>query len=89
VLLDEPAAALGVKQSLRVLEFVRLLAGRGIGVVLISHNMQHVLEVTDRIVVLRHGEKVGDLTTKSTTARDVVTLITGSDLVVHGHELAV
>jgi ABC-type sugar transport system ATPase subunit len=89
VLLDEPAAALGVKQSLRVLEFVRLLSDRGIAVVLISHNMQHVLSVTHRIVVLRHGEKVGDLPTKNTNARDIVTLITGSDLVVPGQELAV
>lgn len=89
VLLDEPAAALGVKQSLRVLEFVRLLASRGIGVVLISHNMQHVLAVTHRIVVLRHGERVGDVRTEATSARDIVTLITGSDLVVPGQELAV
>jgi simple sugar transport system ATP-binding protein len=89
VLLDEPAAALGVKQSLRVLEFVRLLSARGIAVVLISNNMQHVLSVTHRIVVLRHGEKVGDLPTQATSARDIVTLITGSDLVVPGQELAV
>lgn len=89
VLLDEPAAALGVKQSLRVLEFVRLLSARGIAVMLISHNMQHVLSVTHRIVVLRHGEKVGDLPTRDTSARDIVTLITGSDLVMPGQELAV
>jgi simple sugar transport system ATP-binding protein len=89
VLLDEPAAALGVKQSLRVLDFVRLLAEKGIGVVLISHNMQHVLTVTHRIVVLRHGEKVGDVSTEATSARDIVTLITGSDLVAPGQELAV
>jgi ABC-type sugar transport system ATPase subunit len=89
VLMDEPAAALGVKQSLRVLEFVRLLSSRGIAVMLISHNMQHVLNVTHRIVVLRHGEKVGDLATRSTSAREIVELITGSDLVVPGNEMAV
>jgi ABC-type sugar transport system ATPase subunit len=48
-----------------------------------------VLQVTDRIVVLRHGEKVGDLETKGTRAREIVTLITGSELVVAGEEEAV
>jgi len=89
VMLDEPAAALGVRQSIQVLHFVRSLAERGIAVLFISHNMQHVLRVTTRIVVLRHGEKVGDVPTKETSAREVVTLITGSDLVVEGEDLAV
>jgi ABC-type sugar transport system ATPase subunit len=86
VLLDEPAAALGVRQSLQVLEFVRVLADRGIAVLLISHNMQHVLHVTDRIVVLRRGEKVGDVRTTDTSAKEIVALITGSDLIAVGHE---
>jgi simple sugar transport system ATP-binding protein len=89
VLLDEPAAALGVRQSLQVLQFVRLLGSRGIAVILISHNMQHVLQATDRIVVLRHGEMVGDVPTARTSARELVTLITGSDLVVPGQALGV
>jgi ABC-type sugar transport system ATPase subunit len=87
--MDEPAAALGVEQSLRVLRFVRAMAAGGIAVLFISHNMQHVLHVTDRIVVLRHGEKVGDLITSETNAREIVTLITGSELVVPGQDLAV
>ena len=86
VMLDEPAAALGVRQSMLVLSFIRMLSERGIAVLFISHNMQHVLQVTDRIVVLRHGEKVGDLVTRNTEAREIVTLITGSDLVVPGQE---
>jgi simple sugar transport system ATP-binding protein len=86
VIMDEPAAALGVRQSMQVLSFIRMLSDRGIAVVFISHNMQHVLQVTDRIVVLRHGEKVGDLQTRDTGAREVVTLITGSELVVEGQE---
>lgn len=86
VVMDEPAAALGVRQSMQVLSFIRMLAERGIAVLFISHNMQHVLQVTDRIVVLRHGEKVGDLETRSTHARHIVTLITGSELVVAGEE---
>jgi simple sugar transport system ATP-binding protein len=89
VLMDEPAAALGVRQSAQVLQFVRVLAGRGVAVIFISHNMQHVLQATDRIVVLRHGAKVGDLETSRTKASELVSLITGADLVVPGQELGV
>ena len=89
VILDEPAAALGVRQSMQVLQFVRSLADRGVAVMFISHNMQHVLRATTRILVLRHGEKVGDVQTAETDAREIVTLITGSDLVVEGQDLAV
>lgn len=89
VVMDEPAAALGVRQSMQVFSFIRMLSERGIAVLFISHNMQHVLQVTDRIVVLRHGEKVGELETRSTEAREIVTLITGSDLIVPGQEQGV
>ncbi len=89
VMLDEPAAALGVRQAMQVLQFVRRLAEQGIAVLFISHNMQHVLRATTRIVVLRHGAKVGDVATAETSAREIVTLITGSDLVVEGQDLAV
>jgi len=89
VMLDEPAAALGVRQSMQVLKFTRAMSTRGVAVLFISHNMQHVLQVTDRIVVFRHGEKVGDLLTKDATAQEIVTLITGSDLVVQGQDFAV
>lgn len=89
VMLDEPAAALGVRQSMQVLGFVRSMAERGVAVLFISHNMQHVLQVTHRIIVLRHGEKVGDLLTADATAQQIVTLITGSDLVVEGKEAVI
>ena len=89
VILDEPAAALGVRQAQQILDFVRLLASRGVAVILISHNMQHVLAVTDRIVVLRAGHKVGDLATRQTSGREIVTLITGSELAVPGEEAGV
>jgi simple sugar transport system ATP-binding protein len=89
VMLDEPAAALGVRQSIQVLQFVRTMAERGVAVLFISHNMQHVLQVTDRIVVLRHGQKVGDVRTVEATAQQIVTLITGSELIVAGQDLAV
>jgi ABC-type sugar transport system ATPase subunit len=78
VLLDEPAAALGVKQTEIVLQFVERLKQQSVGVVFISHNMQHVLRVADRIIVLRLGEKVYDGPTGSTTANDIVALITGA-----------
>ncbi len=84
VIMDEPAAALGVRQALQVLAFIRLLSSRGVAVIFISHNMQHVLQVTDRIVVLRHGENVGDLVTAKASAQEIVTLITGSNLSVNG-----
>ena len=89
VMLDEPAAALGVRQSMQVLQFIRTMAERGVAVLFISHNMQHVLQVTDRIVVLRHGQKVGDVTTAEATAQQIVTLITGSELTVPGQDFAV
>jgi simple sugar transport system ATP-binding protein len=89
VIMDEPAASLGVRQALQVIDFVRMLSSRGVAVLFISHNMQHVLQVTDRIVVLRHGRKVGDLVTAATSAQEIVTLITGSDLVVKGQDTAI
>jgi ABC-type sugar transport system ATPase subunit len=88
-MLDEPAAALGVRQSIQVLQFVRAMAERGVAVLFISHNMQHVLKVTDRIVVLRHGAKVGDVATAEATAQSIVTLITGSELTLEGQDFAV
>ena len=89
VILDEPAAALGVRQSMQVLQFVReprRPRRRGH-----LHQPQHAARLAgdDRIVVLRHGEKVGDVQTAETDAREIVTLITGSDLVVEGQDLAV
>ena len=89
VMLDEPAAALGVRQSQQVLDFVRTMAERGVAVLFISHNMQHVFQATDRIVVLRHGQKVGDVPTAEATTQQIVTLITGSELIVPGRDFAV
>jgi ABC-type sugar transport system ATPase subunit len=76
--MDEPAAALGVRQTGMVLEFVRLLASRGAAVIFISHNLQHVLEVTDRIAVLRQGRKVADVGTGDASPEDVVAFMTGA-----------
>ena len=79
VVLDEPAAALGVRQSEMVLNFVRMLAERGVAVVFISHNMEHVLHITDRVAVLRQGRKVADTPTRDVSAREIVAFITGAD----------
>lgn len=79
VLLDEPTAALGVRQSELVLNFVRMLAGSGVAVVFISHNMDHVMQVSDRVAVLRQGMKVADARTQDVSAREIVGFITGAD----------
>jgi D-xylose transport system ATP-binding protein len=76
VLLDEPTAALGVAQTRQVLDLVRRLAEQGLGVVLISHNMADVFEVSDRIACLYLGRMVAQLPTKEVTHGQVVELIT-------------
>jgi D-xylose transport system ATP-binding protein len=76
VLLDEPTAALGVAQTRQVLDLVRRLAEQGLGVVLISHNMSDVFEVSDRIATLYLGRLVADLPTADLTHSQVVELIT-------------
>ncbi|OXM62863.1 MULTISPECIES: ATP-binding cassette domain-containing protein [Amycolatopsis] len=76
VLLDEPTAALGVAQTRQVLDLVRRLAEQGLGVVLISHNMNDVFEVADRIATLYLGRLAADVATKDVTNSQVVELIT-------------
>jgi ABC-type sugar transport system ATPase subunit len=78
VVMDEPAAALGVKQTEIVLAFVERLKAHGVAVILISHNMGHVMRVADRMVVLRLGEKVYDIRKDDTDAADLVAMITGA-----------
>jgi D-xylose transport system ATP-binding protein len=76
VLLDEPTAALGVAQTRQVLDLVRRLADRGLGVVLISHNMTDVFEVADRITALYLGRVAADVPAKDVNHSQVVELIT-------------
>jgi ABC-type sugar transport system ATPase subunit len=79
VLLDEPAAALGVRQTELVLALVDRLKEHGVGLVFISHNMQHVLRVADRIAVLFLGQKVADFQVDTETqASELVALMTGA-----------
>ena len=81
VILDEPTAALGVAQTRQVLDLVRRLADRGLGVVLISHNLHDVFEVADRITVLRLGQSVALFTPRGATQQEVVHAITAGKLV--------
>jgi D-xylose transport system ATP-binding protein len=76
VFLDEPTAALGVAQTRQVLDLVRRLADQGRGVVLISHNMNDVMEVADRVVALYLGRVAAEVMTKDTTTTQIVELIT-------------
>ena len=79
VLMDEPAAALGVMQTEVVLALVERLKAHGISLLFISHNMQHVLRVADRIAVLFLGQKVADFEVGADTqATDLVALMTGA-----------
>ena len=78
VVLDEPTAALGVKESGMVLDMIRQLKSRGIGVILISHNMPHVWEVADRIHIQRLGGSAGVITPQSHTMTDGVAIMTGA-----------
>ena len=80
VILDEPTAALGVAQTHQVLDLVRRLADRGLGVVIISHNLHDIFEVSDRITVLRLGRKVAEFVAAETTQQEVVQAITAGTL---------
>jgi simple sugar transport system ATP-binding protein len=81
VLLDEPTAALGVAQTQQVLELMRRVRALGLGVVVISHNMQDVLSVADRVIVLRLGRKAAEFERGRFTVESLVAAITGADRV--------
>ena len=78
VMLDEPTAALGVAQTAEVLNLVERLRERGLGVILISHNMADVMAVADRVVVLRLGRNNGVFDVSQTTSQDIIAAITGA-----------
>jgi D-xylose transport system ATP-binding protein len=77
VILDEPTAALGVRESRKVLDLILRLRGEHKAVVVVSHAMDHVMEVADRAVVLRGGRAVGELTPSAETYQQIVSLIVG------------
>ena len=78
VIMDEPTAALGVKEGGMVLDLIRRVRGRGLAVVLISHNMPHVFELADRIHVARLGRRVAVLNPKHVSMSDAVAVMTGA-----------
>lgn len=78
IILDEPTAALGVKESRRVLELILDVKRRGLPIVLISHNMPHVFEVADRIHIHRLGRRLAVIDPKEYTMSDAVAFMTGA-----------
>jgi len=78
IIMDEPTAALGVKESGKVLDLILRLKSAGRGIVIISHNMHHVFSVADRIMVLRRGNLAGLRRKKDTTPDEIVAMIVGA-----------
>jgi fructose transport system ATP-binding protein len=78
VIMDEPTAALGVKESRRVLELILDVKKRGLPIILISHNMPHVFEVADRIHIHRLGRRLTVVDPKKVTMSDAVAMMTGA-----------
>jgi D-xylose transport system ATP-binding protein len=88
VLLDEPTAALGVAQTATVLELIKRLRERGLGVLVISHNLADVFEVADKVFVLRLGRPAGTFDVRDTSREEVVAAITGADVDQNGNGAA-
>jgi ABC-type sugar transport system ATPase subunit len=79
VILDEPTAALGVRESRRVLDLIKRLRDEGRAVIVISHAMDHVIEIADRAAVMRRGRKVGEEVPHPDSRQRIVALIVGGD----------
>lgn len=78
LVMDEPTAALGVQESRKVLDLVHQLKEQGVSIVIVSHNLEHVFDVADRITIVRRGIIAGSVRADASTASDVVHLITGA-----------
>jgi D-xylose transport system ATP-binding protein len=79
VILDEPTAALGVREMRKVLDLILQLKAEGNAVLLVTHNMEHVVDIADRAVVLRQGMKVGELKPEAGNRQDLVAMIVGAE----------
>ena len=79
MIMDEPTAALGVPEQLKVLELIHTLRSQGVPVILISHNMQDVFAVADRALVMRRGSKAGEVKISDSTDNEVVSLMVGAE----------
>jgi len=78
LLLDEPTAALGVRESREVLELIRALRERGLTIIMVTHNLEHLWQVCSRVVVMRRGRKAADMPVADTNLEEVVAYITGA-----------
>ena len=78
VVLDEPTAALGVRETRQVLDLIEHLRNQNNAVILITHNMDHVIEIASRAVVLRRGRKVGEIKPKRDNRQQIVSMIVGA-----------
>ncbi|UTV99320.1 sugar ABC transporter ATP-binding protein [Marinomonas rhizomae] len=88
VIMDEPTAALGVKESRRVLNLIKEVRDRGLPIILISHNMPHVFEVADRIHIHRLGKRAAIVTPQTHSMSDAVAIMTGAMAVGESEEEA-
>lgn len=79
VIMDEPTAALGVSESMKVLELARTLKSKDVSVIIISHNLEHVFKVVDRVIVLRKGKRVAERAIELTNGDEIVKFITGAE----------
>jgi ABC-type sugar transport system ATPase subunit len=75
IIMDEPMAALGVQEGQKVLDLIGRLSQRGISFLIVSHNMEHVMSVSNRVAVLKNGNLVGVVPTESTTRQDITSMI--------------
>ncbi|UNC90866.1 ATP-binding cassette domain-containing protein [Candidatus Contubernalis alkaliaceticus] len=80
IIFDEPTAAMGVRESAKVLELIQMLGNQGFAVMVISHNLHQVFAISDRICVIRQGKLVGDFQTEETEPGEIVQYITGANL---------
>lgn len=78
IIMDEPTAALGLQETNHVHDIIRGLKARGVAVLLVSHNMKQVLELTDRVYVFRRGRITCNLDTADTSAGEIISYITGA-----------
>jgi len=75
LVLDEPTAALSIKESQKVLDYVTSAKERGLSVIFITHNIYHVYSVADRFTILEHGEKIGDFDKDEVSAEDIIEIV--------------
>ena len=79
VILDEPTAALGLRESRKVLDLIRRLRDQGAAIILITHNIEHVIELANRAVVMRQGRQVGSVKPSAENQKEIVAMIVGAD----------